>query len=139
MPRPRHIGILGGVLLGAVLWGGPAAGQGEEMPCQKEIQTYCAAVQPGGGRILECLKQHEASLSPVCVLRMSDLRETFSGPMSACRDDWAAFCYHSRASTDRSGVVQCLQTNQDQVSAGCRKALPTTGRGQQQRFRGTTP
>jgi hypothetical protein len=137
--RPRHLGFLGSLLFGVLLWGEAATGQEAEIPCQKEIRTHCAEVQPGGGRILECLKRHEASLSPVCVIRVNDLRETFGGPMAVCRDDWAALCYHARAATDRQGVLQCLQGNRDKLSAPCQKALPPSGRSQPQRQRAGTP
>jgi hypothetical protein len=34
--------------------------------CHAEAQTLCADVPPGGGRIIECLGQNAASLSPTC-------------------------------------------------------------------------
>ena len=34
--------------------------------CAADIQTLCARVQPGGGRILACLKQHQAQVSDGC-------------------------------------------------------------------------
>ena len=96
----------------------------QDMPCTEEIRTFCADVQPGGGRILQCLKTNEAKLPPACVRRIDDLRAAFSGPVgAACRDDWAALCYHPKASTDRQAMLQCLQANQAQVSTGCQKAL----------------
>lgn len=39
--------------------------------CKEDIQKDCKDVKPGGGRILQCLKQHEASLSPSCREEMS--------------------------------------------------------------------
>ena len=35
-------------------------------PCRPDLQKFCSDVQPGGGRIVACLKQHEADLSPAC-------------------------------------------------------------------------
>ena len=35
--------------------------------CETDIQNLCAGVQPGGGRILACLKQHKDQVSPGCV------------------------------------------------------------------------
>ena len=140
MRQSRHIGTVGAVLLGVVLWGAPATGQTqEEIPCHTEIRTYCADVQPGGGRILQCLKQHESALSGVCVHRLRALQETFSGSLSACRDDWTAHCYHPRVAIDRQGVLQCLQTTQAKVSAGCQKALQAAGGSQRKRPSGTAP
>lgn len=34
--------------------------------CDTDIQKLCAGVQPGGGRILSCLKQHKDQVSDVC-------------------------------------------------------------------------
>ena len=39
---------------------------GAEQPCRPEAQKLCSGVQPGGGRIIACLKQHESELSPQC-------------------------------------------------------------------------
>lgn len=34
--------------------------------CQKDREALCKDVKPGGGRIMHCLKQNEAKLSPAC-------------------------------------------------------------------------
>jgi cysteine rich repeat protein len=34
--------------------------------CATDIQTLCAGVQPGGGRILACLKEHQDKVSDGC-------------------------------------------------------------------------
>jgi hypothetical protein len=110
----------------------------QEIPCTAEVRTFCADVQPGGGRILQCLKTHEAKLSPACAQRASELQGAVSGPLGACRDDYAALCYHPRASTSRQEMIQCLQTHQAKLSAGCQKALQIVS-GKGQRSRGMSP
>jgi len=35
-------------------------------PCKADVQKFCSEVKPGGGRIIECLKEHENDLSPQC-------------------------------------------------------------------------
>jgi len=40
--------------------GGPAAA------CKQDVQTLCPNVQPGGGRILACLKGHAQQVSAGC-------------------------------------------------------------------------
>jgi hypothetical protein len=34
--------------------------------CETDIQRLCTGVQPGGGRILACLKQHKEQVSDGC-------------------------------------------------------------------------
>ena len=34
--------------------------------CKGDIEKFCKDIQPGGGRIMQCLKQHSAELSPSC-------------------------------------------------------------------------
>lgn len=110
----------------------------QEMACAEETRTLCADVQPGGGRILQCLRNNESKLSLACAKRVRDLQEAASGPLGACREDWVAYCYHPRASTDRQAILQCLQAHQAEVSAGCQKALQGTS-GKRQQPRGTMP
>jgi hypothetical protein len=44
----------------------PAHHARAEQPCRPDAQKLCHGVQPGGGRIVACLKQHESELSPQC-------------------------------------------------------------------------
>lgn len=34
--------------------------------CQADYEKYCPGVEPGGGRILECLSKHLDQLTPQC-------------------------------------------------------------------------
>lgn len=34
--------------------------------CQADVQRFCSGVQPGGGRLGKCLKEHARELSPQC-------------------------------------------------------------------------
>jgi len=34
--------------------------------CQADVQKLCATVQPGGGRIVACLKEHKEEVSDGC-------------------------------------------------------------------------
>ncbi|MDD3447274.1 MAG: cysteine rich repeat-containing protein [Zavarzinia sp.] len=53
--------------------GGPAA-QKVRAACTKDIETLCPGVQPGGGRILQCLKEKKDQVSPDCVAALEEAR-----------------------------------------------------------------
>ena len=36
------------------------------MSCGGDVRTYCRGVQPGGGRVIGCLRENAASLSAAC-------------------------------------------------------------------------
>jgi hypothetical protein len=38
--------------------------------CQADVEKFCGGVQPGEGRIIACLKQHQSDLSPACATQM---------------------------------------------------------------------
>jgi hypothetical protein len=42
--------------------------------CKEDAQKNCKGVKPGGGRILQCLKKNEATLTPQCKQEMSKPR-----------------------------------------------------------------
>jgi hypothetical protein len=42
--------------------------------CQSDVQRFCTGVNPGAGRIAQCLKQHESELSPTCKAQFTQAR-----------------------------------------------------------------
>ena len=42
--------------------------------CEEDIHTQCPGVQPGGGRIVACLKQHVSSLSFRCKVKLAEAK-----------------------------------------------------------------
>jgi hypothetical protein len=47
--------------------GGPMRGA-----CKADIQSLCGSVQPGGGRIRDCMREHRAQLSATCKVAIAD-------------------------------------------------------------------
>lgn len=39
--------------------------------CAPDAEKLCKGTQPGGGRVIECLKEHQSELSPTCQQAMS--------------------------------------------------------------------
>jgi hypothetical protein len=42
--------------------------------CRADVQKLCPNVQPGGGRIVACLRQNKDSLSDACKQRLLQMR-----------------------------------------------------------------
>ena len=42
--------------------------------CRADIEQLCASVQPGGGRIVQCLREHQDRVSPDCKSALSEPR-----------------------------------------------------------------
>jgi Cysteine rich repeat len=40
--------------------------------CASDIKALCGSIQPGGGRIRDCMKEHRAQLSNTCKLAIAD-------------------------------------------------------------------
>jgi hypothetical protein len=43
--------------------------------CQADAQKLCASVQPGGGRIVACLKEHKDQVSDGCKQAITKARQ----------------------------------------------------------------
>ena len=47
--------------------------------CRADVQKLCPNVQPGGGRIVACLKQNIDSVSDACKQRLQQMRQRRGG------------------------------------------------------------
>jgi hypothetical protein len=88
--------------------------------CKGDVERFCKDVKPGGGRIMECLKQHEAELSPQCKAVGEQMKAKMEAMKAACGVDAQKYC-----SEIPKGPPQfiCLKSNQDRVSATCKAEL----------------
>jgi hypothetical protein len=50
-----------------------------EQSCSADIAQFCKEVQPGGGRIVKCLKAHDKELSPSCSAQLEMIDKRFKG------------------------------------------------------------
>lgn len=111
--------------------------------CRSDYQSYCASVPTGGTASLQCLRQHQADLSPSCRTAVvateggSTTRPpaAASRPMPpemtpreeaalmrrACGADFRAWCRGVPLGGGRA--LACLAHNQAHLSPGCKTAL----------------
>lgn len=93
--------------------------------CAGDVQTFCSEVQPGQGRIVQCLKQNIESLSQGCKDRILEVAEQMAGANQACQDDIFTLC--PGVPSGGGQVAQCLKANQALLSPQCAAAMSEVG------------
>jgi hypothetical protein len=85
--------------------------------CTTDIQSLCAGVKPGGGRVLACLQQHVAAgqLSVGC----STILSKAIWVAKECAGDIRQFC----PSATYENVGECMRPHLGQASGTCQSAL----------------
>jgi hypothetical protein len=106
--RPRHPSTLLALLF--ALAAGSAFAADSPQACRADARKLCAGTQPGGGRMLACLQEHEAELSPDCRAALPALQRCAKEMQSVCGD------------SGRRGLRECVRKNADKLSPECRSA-----------------
>jgi hypothetical protein len=95
-----------------------AQGQG---PCADDVAKYCKDVQPGGGRIVRCLKQHEQELSPACRQHAAEVKKKGQEFRAACEDDVFRLCGDVKAGGGR--ILHCLKQHEQELTPDCKAKM----------------
>lgn len=53
---------------------------GPHATCRPDVEKLCPGVQPGGGRIIGCLKQNQAQLSDACKAALAKRAQARGAP-----------------------------------------------------------
>ena len=91
--------------------------------CLSDAKALCAGVQPGGGKIRDCLKSHVKDLSDGCqavVLKAVNAK--------ACAADVKQFCADTKPGEGR--VEACMKTHVADVSDACKVAMANAAAGE---------
>lgn len=95
----------------------PAWAESESHPCTEDIQKYCADVQPGAGRVRDCLKAHETNLSRACKEHGEEVREKVENFKDACGADLKKFCGDTQEGGGRK--IACLKRHRAELTPEC--------------------
>ncbi len=114
----RRTSALVWLVIAAALVPGAARGA---LPCEADIQKFCANVPVGGGRIQSCLEEHAKEISPACGARTKDLEQELGALVARCRFDISRFCSDVMPGGGR--VAACLQGRGDDLSPVCKDGL----------------
>jgi hypothetical protein len=120
--RMKWTGLTVAVLCVVLFNGIPANAQAKN-PCAEDVAKFCKDVQPGGGRLANCLKAHESELSPTCKDSHDQVKARAKEAHEACADDVQKLCKDVKPGEGR--IVRCLKDNSDRLSSECRDKLVT--------------
>jgi hypothetical protein len=130
------LALLAGALLLAAAGSAPVAAQAPAEPplegCASELETHCAAVTAGEGRLLACLYAYGDKLSRSCELglyetavRLERAISTLTYIASQCRAEIGSLCTGTQAGAGQ--IAQCLHDHTAQLSEPCERALAQVG------------
>jgi hypothetical protein len=140
MERRQRISLV--ALLVSVVGLSSCSSASVEGPCTGDEKRFCKDVEPGGGRLLQCLQEHQAELSDTCKLSLKAAKipaqAQGGGELQMCEGDRDKFCTGVQPGDWR--ILKCLQAHEQGLSDACRKSLEAArARGQVQAGGGLLP
>jgi hypothetical protein len=93
------------------------SGAGSKSACKADAEKFCKDVEPVHGKMVQCMKQHEAELSPACKERIAAAKEKVKECEKECEPDVEKICKDIKPGQGR--IVRCLKQHQAELSAGC--------------------
>lgn len=112
------------LVLFSVSAGGRTYAAEEELPCAEEIAKYCKDVKPGGGRIIDCLNEHQKDLSVSCEKKLEESKKRLMKAQQACTGDMEKFCKDVQPGGGR--ILKCLREHTQELSPACRQEIEKT-------------
>ena len=97
----------------------------ESYPCMAEIEQFCKEVQPGAGRLLECLAGHEKELGSVCRDKLEKVKSRLMEAKQICTPDIEKFCPGVELGQGR--LLKCLKGEINRLSPACREKVVQYG------------
>ena len=89
--------------------------------CRADMDQFCPAVEPGGGRLLGCLAQHQLEVSSPCqseLTRIGEARDRLATFRSACTKDLQALC--ADVPQQAGPLLECVEASEERVSVECK-------------------
>jgi hypothetical protein len=81
------------------------------------VERFCIGIQPGGGRLVQCLSSHTSELSAACGNIIAAAGRGGGKFRAACGEDLQRFCVDMQPG---GGLLfQCLSSHTSELSAAC--------------------
>ena len=100
----------------------PSIASAELGACLSDAKAQCSGVEPGGGKIRDCLKMHIKDVSDAC---KENLVKAVN--VAACAPDVKKLCAGTDPGDDR--VKACMKDHLAEVSDACKVALANAAAG----------
>ena len=88
---------------------------GFRVECGQDLQRFCNGVQPGEGRLIQCLSFHRSELSSECISRL--VARPALGVRMDCGQDLQRFCNGVQPGEGR--LIRCLSSHRSELSSAC--------------------
>jgi Cysteine rich repeat len=88
---------------------------GFRVECGQDLQRFCNGVQPGEGRLIQCLSSHRSELSSECISRLA--ARPALGVRMDCDQDLQRFCNGVQPGEGR--LIRCLSSHRSELSSAC--------------------
>ena len=86
--------------------------------CATDYEKFCAEVEPGEGRIGQCLMQHREEITPDCAKFLeAATNKIVSAFIAACQIDVELLCADVEPGERR--IINCLKNKQAELSSDC--------------------
>ena len=95
---------------------------GFRVECGQDLQRFCNGVQPGEGRLIQCLSSHRSELSSECISRLT--ARPALGVRMDCGQDLQRFCNGVQPGEGR--LIQCLSSHHSELSSACTARVAAT-------------
>lgn len=99
----------------------PAYGYSNQ--CREEIQTLCANITPGEGRLTMCAIERREQLVDSCKIEVQAMMEQRHSFRTACSDDAKSLCAKLHSPPRSGRLYACLKYNEEQISPACKGEL----------------
>jgi hypothetical protein len=99
--------------------GAMAQGMAVRQACAPEIQQHCAGVEPGEGRLRDCVKEHFAAFSEKCKQALL----SSVALVKACKPDVQRTCPDIQPGAGR--IQACMKEHFAEYSDRCKQAIVT--------------
>jgi hypothetical protein len=99
--------------------GAMAQGMAVRQACGPEIQQHCAGVEPGEGRLRDCIKEHFAAFSEKCKQALL----SSVAVVRACKADVQRTCPDVQPGGGR--IQACMKDHFAEYSESCKQAIVT--------------